>query len=174
MEIGARGQRWLKSFHLLFVCLWVGGAATISLKQFFVRPTDGMELYGTLAMMDFIDVCIIIPGALGCLLTGVLYSAMTPWGWFRHRWITVKWIICLYGVIVGTYPLGPWLSEMVAIAKVQGLRALADPVFTHNQIMLMFVGTLQVCTLVFAGFVSSLKPWRRRGAAEETGGEKKG
>ncbi|HNV49101.1 MAG TPA: hypothetical protein PKJ16_18820, partial [Spirochaetota bacterium] len=92
-------------------------------------------------------------------------STMTPWGWFRHRWITVKWIICCYGVIVGTYPLGPWLAEMVAIADRAGLGAFADPVYRHNRTMLMILGTVQTGTLVFACFVSALKPWRNRRAA---------
>ena len=76
----------------------------------------------------------------------------------------VKWIICLYGVIFGTYPLGPWMSELATMAKAQGLAALNDPAFGYNQKMLMIFGTFQVLTISFACFVSVLKPWKKKAA----------
>ena len=161
--MGPGPQRWLKSFHLLFVALWVGGAVALSTKQFFIHAASGSELYGILSMMNFVDFFIIIPGAVGCLLTGIIYSAWTNWGWFRHRWITVKWIICLYGVIFGTCPLGPWLGEIVELAHRHGLDALADQRYGHNLRMLWIFGTFQAATLVAAVFISSIKPWRGKG-----------
>lgn len=162
-KLGPAPQRWLKSFHLLFVALWVGGAVTLSTRQFFVTAPTGEELYGILSMMNYVDFFIIIPGAVGCLLTGFIYSTWTRWGWFRHRWITVKWIICLYGVIFGTYPLGPWLGDIVQLARLRGLDALSDPRYMHNMRMLWIFGTFQAATLIAAVFISSVKPWRREG-----------
>jgi uncharacterized membrane protein len=161
-KLGTKGQRWLKGFHSLFACMWVGAAICLSVKQFFIHPTDGGELYGIIATMDFIDIYIIIPGAMGVLATGLLYSIWTNWGWFKHNWITAKWIICAYGVIFGTYPLGPWLSDLAHITKEQGLDALRDPTYLHNQKMLMLFGTFQAATLIFAVFLSGLKPWKKK------------
>ena len=161
-KLGARGQRWLKVFHLFSACLWVGAAVVLSVKQFFVRPADGGELYGITSTMDFVDIFIIIPGAIGVLLTGLIYSIWTNWGWFKHRWITVKWIICAYGVAFGTYPLGPWMSGLAKISKEKGLAALSDPTYLHNRTMLYCFGTFQVATLIFAVFVSVLKPWEAK------------
>ncbi len=155
-------QRWLKGFHLLFASLWVGGAVTLVTKQFFVTAGNDGELFGILSMMHYVDLFIIIPGAMGVLITGILYSAWTNWGWFRHRWIAVKWAICLYGVIFGTYPLGPWLDGLVEIARLQGIDALADPRYRHNIRMLWIFGTFQAATLVAAVYISSIKPWRGR------------
>jgi hypothetical protein len=155
--------RWLKSFHLLFASLWVGGAVTLATKQFFVTAASDGELYGTLATMHYVDLYIIIPGAMGCLLTGFAYSAWTRWGFLKHRWVAVKWIVCLYGVVFGTYPLGPWLEDSVHIARDAGLAAFSNPAFAHNQLMLMIFGSLQVLTLIFACFISSLKPWGSAG-----------
>jgi uncharacterized membrane protein len=161
-KLSIKGQKWLKGFHILFGCMWVGAACCLSVKQFFVNPTDGMELYGVMATMNFIDIWIIIPGAVGVLLTALIYSIWTNWGWFKHNWITVKWCICIYGVIFGTYPLGPWMSEMTAIAKMKGLAALTDPTFTHNRDMLLIFGTFQFITIAVACFVSVLKPWKKK------------
>jgi hypothetical protein len=161
-KLNPKGQRWLKAFHVVFACMWVGAAITLTTKQFFVNPESGGELYGIAATMDFIDIFIIIPGAFGVLLTGIIYSVWTNWGWFKHNWITVKWVICLYGIIFGTYPLGPWMSSLAHMSKEQGLDALNNATFLHNQKMLMIFGTLQVCTLVFAVFITALKPWKKR------------
>ncbi|MCJ7594797.1 MAG: hypothetical protein MUO52_08525 [Desulfobacterales bacterium] len=161
-KLSARGQRWLKGFHVFFSCLWVGAAVSLSLKQFFVNPSDGLELYGITSTLKFIDDFIIIPGAIGSLLTALIYSIWTNWGWFKHRWVTVKWAINLYGVIFGTFWLGPWLNGLVPIAKAEGLNALSNPTFLHNMTMLYWFGTFQVATLIFAVFISVLKPWKTK------------
>jgi len=54
--------------------MWVGAAIVLSAKQFFVNPSHGGELYGITSTMDFIDIFIIIPGAIGVLVTGFIYS----------------------------------------------------------------------------------------------------
>ena len=161
-KLGSRGQRWLKGFHSLFACMWVGAAICLSVKQFFIDPADGGELYGITATMDFVDIYIIIPGAIGVLLTGIVYSVWTNWGWFKHNWITVKWIVCIYGVAFGTYPLGPWMSGLAHISKDKGLAAFSDPTFVHNQKMLLVFGTFQAATLVVAVFLTALKPWKKK------------
>ena len=96
------------------------------------------------------------------MLTGLLYSIWTRWGWFKHRWITVKWVICVFGVVFGTYPLGPWLEGMMHMAGDEGLAALSSPEYRHNQGMLMIFGTFQGLTITFAVFLSTLKPWKGR------------
>ena len=161
-KLSPGGQRWLKGFHSSFACMWVGAAIVLSVKQFFVNPSDGGELHGITATMDFIDIFIIIPGAMGVLLTGLIYSIWTNWGWFKHNWITVKWIICVYGVAFGTYPLGPWMSGLARISKEQGLAALSDPTYMHNRLMLYAFGTFQAATLIVAVFISALKPWKKK------------
>ena len=154
-KLSSKGQRWLKGFHSFFACMWVGAAVVLSVKQFFVNPFNGGELYGITSTMDFIDIFIIIPGAIGVLLTGLIYSIWTNWGWFKHNWITVKWVICLYGVVFGTYPLGPWMSDLAHISKAHGISALSDPTFLHNRMMLTIFGTFQVSTLIFAVFIKN-------------------
>jgi hypothetical protein len=166
-KMSARAQKWLKSFHILFAGLWVGAAVSLSLKQFIINPRDGMELYGITATLKFIDDFILIPGAIGSLLTALIYSLWTNWGWFKHRWITVKWCINILGVILGTFFLGPWLNGLPPIAQRLGLTALSDTTFSHNRRMLMIFGTFQAATIAFAFFISTLKPWRKRGSPAE-------
>jgi hypothetical protein len=119
-KISPSGQRWLKGFHSFFACMWVGADIVVSGKPFFINPASGGELYGITSTMDFIYLFIIIPGAIGVFLTGLIFSLWTNWGWFKHNWISVKWVICLYGVGFGTYPLGPWMSGLDIAGKGTG------------------------------------------------------
>ena len=161
-KFSAKGQKWLKCFHILFASLWVGGAIAITLMSFTMKATDGMQLYGIDLSKKFVDDFIIIPGGVGSFLTGLMYSIFTNWGWFKHKWITTKWAINLFGLIFGTFWLGPWLNGMPPISKMEGLAAQANPVYTHNMNMLYLWGTFQLATVLFALFISVLKPWKRR------------
>lgn len=51
---------------------------------------------------------------------------------------------------------------MVPIAKAEGLGALSNPVYVHNKTMILSLGTFQAVTIIFAVFVSVLKPWRMK------------
>jgi uncharacterized membrane protein len=161
-KLSVRGQKWIKALHIVSACLWIGAAVCLAVKQFFVNPSNDMELYGITSTMHFIDYWIIIPGAVGTFLTAIIYSIWTNWGWFKHNWITVKWIICVYGIAFGTYPMGPWMTQMMNISKEKGLNALTDSTYLHNRNMLYFFGTFQAATLIFAVIISVLKPWKKR------------
>jgi hypothetical protein len=161
MRIVGAHAKWLKLFHVLFSSLWVGGAISLVLMGFLLGASTGAELYGISMAKKFVDDFIVIPGAFGCLITGVLYSTGTDWGWFKHRWITVKWIINAYGVVFGTIWLGPWLNSLPDIAHANGIAALGDPVYVNNASMLNLWGTFQATTIVAALMISVLRPWQK-------------
>jgi len=161
-KFSAKGQKWLKCFHIFFASLWVGGAVAINIMNFILKATDGMQLYGINISMKLVDDWIIIPGALGSLITGILYAIFTNWGWFKHNWIIVKLVINIFGVIFGTFWLGPWLNLLPELAKSEGLSALSNEMYIHNLKMLYVWGPFQTCTIVFALFISVLKPWKKK------------
>lgn len=161
-KLSAKGQKWLKSFHILFSCLWVGGAVSLTIMIFDMKDSDGILLPGIIASIKFIDDFIIVPGALGLLLTGLIYSIFTKWGWFKHNWIIVKWIITLYGVIFGTFFLGPWINSMPQICETEGLNIFSNKVFLSNLLMSKLWGTFQLATILFAVFISIFKPWKKK------------
>lgn len=161
-KIGVTGRRWLVSFHILFSCIWIGAGICLVFMQYALHPSDGIGLYGIDSSMKFIDDYIIIPGALGCLLTGFLISLLTPWGFFRYRWVTVKWIITFAGIIFGTFWLGPWLNSLPPISFKEGIDALSNTEYIHAREMNSFYAPFQVLTLIFAVFISVFKPWGKR------------
>jgi hypothetical protein len=84
----------------------------------------------------------------------------------KHNWITVKWIICVFGLVFGTFWLGPWLSDMAHTAKDLGLKALSDPEYLSGRRNLAILGTFQALTIIFAVFISTLKPWKKKRKSE--------
>jgi len=161
-KMSAGAQKWLKAVHLIFAAAWVSSGIAMITIQLSLTPEGGGELYGILRTVKFIDDFLIIPGALGTLLTGLIYSIWTNWGFFRHHWITVKWVINVGGILFGTFYLGVWLNSLPPIAAEQGLDALSDPLFASNRSMNLTWGSVQVASLVFAMFISVLKPWGRK------------
>ncbi len=164
-QLGPREMRWLKLLHVAGAAVWVGCGVALVVSQLTLSAGDGRELFGKLAMLDRIDLGVLVPGAITCFLTGIVYSAWTPWGWFKHRWIAAKWAICLSGVVVGTYPLGPWLSGLARLAKDEGLAALEHPTYAR----LLWLGTFQASTLVLAVVLTVFRPWRARAQRAATG-----
>lgn len=45
--------------------------------------------------LKFLDDYMVIVGANGCLLTGLVYSIFTNFGFVKFRWVTIKWLLTL-------------------------------------------------------------------------------
>ena len=58
------------------------------------------------------------------------------------------------------------MSGLAHISKEQGMAALADPTYMHNRTMLLVFGTFQAATLIFAVWITALKPWKRKARRE--------
>lgn len=162
LQLKARGLRWLKGFHLIAVACWVGGAVSLLLLYFLkAGVTDGGVLYGINRSIHHVDMAVVVvPGAFGCLLTGLLYSSLSHWGFFRHAWLVCKWIVTVAAILFGTFFLGPWETAMMDISGEIGIRALADPAYRHNERMNLVFGAIQALVLVTVVFISIFKPWK--------------
>lgn len=157
----AKGQRYLKAIHIIFVSNWIGSAVILSSMQFYLYLHQDIEFSSVLKMLVFIDDFILIPSATGTFLTGLLFSLKTKWGFVVHRWIIVKWLIAFLGIIFGMICLGPWLNSMCEIAEQSSLNAFNDDIFVTNNWKLMVFGTFQTLTLFFAAAISVIKPWKK-------------
>ncbi|MTV51062.1 hypothetical protein GJ688_19385 [Heliobacillus mobilis] len=159
--LGPRGISWLKSFHIFVSGVWVGAAICMMLISYFSRPAGGDELYATNAAVKLIDDFVVIPSAMASLLTGLIYSVFTQWGFFKYRWVTVKWVGTVFSVLFGTFFLGPWLNDATSISASERWLALDNPIYVHNITMNRSFGIMQVAILIFLVFISVIKPWRK-------------
>jgi uncharacterized membrane protein len=152
----------LKMLHIFFAFCWIVGACVLCLLIFITHPESGDELYMRSRVLQIVDDYFIICGALGSLITGLIYSIWTNWGFFKHHWITVKWIMTILQIAFGTFVLGPCINGNIIIADQLRDTALTDPVFLENIRTIQIGGTIQTVLLFLYIIISVQKPWRRK------------
>ena len=121
---------------------------------------NGSALYTYSRLLKIIDDFILIPGAVGCLITGLIYGVFTKWGFFRHKWIIFKWVMTIAQILFGTFVLGPWVNANVIIARELGDAALYSQIILHNLSMSKICGSIQVLLLLPYFVISIQKPWK--------------
>ncbi len=151
----------VKTLHIIFACLWLGASTSIVLLQDLMGWSSDLD---ELAMLNkgftYLDFLLIIPGAVGSALTGLIMCKFTRVGFTRYRWIIAKWTACIAGILVGAALLGPWQLQMLKLTSPAAGNILAD---TYNTVRLSFsvIGLLQVILLIFIVTVSIRKPWSK-------------
>ena len=110
----------MKALHLLAALAWAGGAFSMQALGFLKL---GMDDPATVKLVEYcryiVDSWVVMPGLIGCVLTGLFYSIFTSLGFFKFAWVTIKWIISFCAGFWGTFfwlPVGDrcieWLTPM--------------------------------------------------------------
>ncbi len=154
-------QKILKTIHLISVSLWLSSVIILMLLPVISKDiTAGDELYMYNLAYHFIDMFILTPAAILTLLTGLIYSLLTKWGFFRHGWIVYKWIVTLLIIITGTFYLGPMVTKLLYIADVKRIDALQDQYYMHGEVVGLCAAIINSSLLILAVFFSVYKPWK--------------
>ena len=162
-RLGVKGRKWLLSVHIFFSCMWAGaGICLIGLAVSILGGISPQAVPGINVAMKIIDDFIIIPAAFGALLSGLIFSLWTHWGFFKHYWVIIKWIGNFGGILFGTFWLGPWVNGMVSIAMTEGAGVYTNAAYLCMLKSNVIGGGIQVSSLVFLIFVSVMKPWAKR------------
>ena len=159
-KLTPKGIKVLKSCHLIFVMIWVVGVITMGVISL-SNPQSGDELYMSFHITRFVDDFLVIPGAILTTFTGIIYGAFTNWGFFKHRWIIVKWIISLTVIIVGTFIFSPWLDTCLEISDKLRDAAIANPDVLHYSGLIFSATVVQSAVLLFLVVISVFKPWKK-------------
>jgi uncharacterized membrane protein len=163
-KIKSQGVKILKMFHIFFAFCWIIGGVTLCLLFYIIFPDSGDEIYIHSRIVQAVDDYLIIGGALGALITGLIYSIWTNWGFFKYPWISVKWVMIILQILFGTFVLGPCINNNVVIAGRLRDAALTDPVFLDNVLTSQIGGTIQLVLLLTIMVISVQKPWRKKKA----------
>jgi hypothetical protein len=166
-KLGIQGRRWLKAFHVFFSMTWIGAGIITTIIPF-VRGhmASGAELYTYNEAIQMGDL-IIIPCAVLCVVTGLLLCWQTPWGFFKYWSVVIPLVAWAVAIVIGIACLGPWTEVLVRISKAEGLAALQNGEYLYALQMMKIVGVVWVIILIFAAFVSVIKPWGRIGKTKD-------
>jgi hypothetical protein len=167
-KIGRKGRLWLRAFHIFLMGLYLGGEASYLVVVAFTGSAQsdvGLQaMYKTLGTLSI--VC--APGMSGAIITGLLLAWLTPWGFFRHKWVVYTLAVGILVTLVFFTLSLPLSSKLTGLVEAGGLRALQNPEYVSAWNTLIVLETVKLLLVISAAFVSVMKPWRKREGAEAT------
>lgn len=164
--LGTTGKQWLKSMHLILSVIWLGAAISMNILRFAWTPIGNGDLYTIDRSIALIDNWVVVPAAWGSLLSGFFESWLTTWGFFKYRWVTVKWIVTIALMIFAPLSIAQWDRSIQGISKVEGLLALQNPAYLHYRQLYTLSGITFIVALTFLSIISTLKPWMKKDRAK--------
>ncbi|QIK49996.1 hypothetical protein G8C36_10705 [Gordonia terrae] len=127
--------------HVLSSVCWMSQALAMAVLM--LSPGDG----GAVAA-HVLDTTVLVVSANVSAMSGFLLSATTPWGFFLHWWVLVKFAITVSQLVVGIAVLSPALDSAARAREVASAGLLASTV-------------LMATLIAFQGWLSIAKPWSR-------------
>lgn len=160
LQLNPTGTKILKILHLLVVMTWTVSIIAMWVLSWISYDT-GQELFMYYKCMVWIDRLLTVPAAILSIGTGIFYGLLTPWGFFKQRWIIVKWIVC--GVVI-------LLASLVFYPACQHAYSTIlqnyDAALNNNQVLTSLkmardASFYQAIALIFLVVISVFKPWRK-------------
>jgi hypothetical protein len=159
--LGPTGKQWLKSLHLIVSVIWLGAAISMNVLRYAWTPAEPGDLYAVDHAIAVIDNWVVVPAAWGSLLTGLFESWLTSWGFFKYRWVTLKWILTVAIMIYAPLFIAQWDRNIEAISRVEGLLALQNPAYLEYRLLYTLSGVVLIAALAGMSLISTLKPWTK-------------
>jgi hypothetical protein len=162
-KLSLEQKNWVLAFHIGFAALWTGTVLSMFLIALRNNSTANADiLFALNSVINLLDDFIVIPAAIGSVVTATLLCWQTNYGFFKFYWVITKWILTTGLIIFGTFWLFPWGNTAEAIAQSEGLNAFKNSIYTFDAKGLLIGSVIQVSLLCVVIAISTLKPWGRR------------
>ncbi len=161
-KLSPKGTRLLKVFHLLFAMTWLASVLAMGVLTLLKPVSSGDSLYILKTANLWIDPVLTIPGAMCTLVTGIIYGAFTPWGFFKQPWITVKWIFSVLVILFGTFYSHPLSLHALELTEQSREAALGNIEVIGAMRTTLFSSAINAVFLIALVVISVFKPWKRR------------
>jgi hypothetical protein len=140
-------KRWknmLVWLHVLTSVGWMSQALALLVLLLYGMNTGDTTAF---RMARLLDHHLLAQMGAASAFTGMMLSAMTPWGYFRHWWVLVKFVITVVQLYLGVFLLSGNLDKAATTGETGPL---------------MPVGTaLMASAIAFQGWLSVAKPWKK-------------
>lgn len=162
-KFSLRQKNWILSLHIGFAALWTGTVLSMFLIALRNKSTaDADILFALNSVINLLDDVIVIPAAIGSVVTATFLCWQTNYGFFKFYWVITKWLLTTGLIIFGTFWLFPWGNTAEAISQSDGLNAFKNSTYTFDAKGVLIGSAIQVSLLFVIIVVSTLKPWGRR------------
>jgi hypothetical protein len=96
-----RLRKFALAAHIALAVGWIGAVAGyIALDVAAATGQDAQTLRAAYLAMELIAWYVIVPLALGSLLSGLVMSLGTKWGLFRHYWVLISLLLTIFATVV--------------------------------------------------------------------------
>jgi len=161
-KIGSTGLKILKMLHLLMIVLFLGGIISSFALLTKLDLSNFDEVYSSYKIFNTISDNVVKIGAQGTILLGAIYGFFTRYGFIKHKWLAVKWILFIAQTFIGILVVDKLMVANLSLLETEKALALVSPVFIHNHFLRLDVVILQIALTLFALILSVLKPGRAR------------
>jgi len=161
--LATTGKRTLLTIHILLNGIWMGGLAAILFLNTTKGPViNGDQLSAVNETLFRIHDVVVMNIGFGVIVTGLLFSLFTKWGFFDFSWVIVKWLGLVVVFLLVTFFLAPVINGMAALSDVHGLLALNSPAYLEYERQTTVFSALLLALLTLIIGVSVFKPWGPR------------
>lgn len=165
-KVGADGLKWMKILHLVLIVLFLGGIVSSYALTLNLDLSNFEEVYRTYKGLGILSEEVVKIGALGTIGLGLVYGFFTRWGFVKHRWLAVKWVLFIVLTFVGVLVVDRLRVTNLALLESGKAAALGDPVFAWNHQVRQYTVGAQIAITLAALGISVGKPWRNRGTGK--------
>lgn len=164
-KLSLQQKNWVLSFHIGFAALWTGTVLSMFLIALRNNSTANADiLFALNSAINLLDDFIVIPAAIGSVVTATILCWQTNYGFFKFYWVITKMILTTGLIVFGTFWLFPWDNTAEAIAQTEGLGAFNNSIYTFDTKGVLIGSVIQVSFLFVIIVISTVKPWGRRSA----------
>lgn len=162
-KLSLKQKNWILCFHIGFAALWTGTVLSMFLIALRNKDTVNSDiLFALNSAINLLDDVVIIPSAIGSVITATLLCWGSNYGFFKFYWVITKWILTVGLMIFGTFWLFPWGNAAEDIALSEGLEAFKNPTYLFDARGVLIGSLIQISFLFIIIAISTLKPWGRR------------
>lgn len=109
-----------------------------------VQPQGVEQMYAVAKDHLVIDKFFLIPGGIGIVLTALIYSIFTKWGFFKVKWVGVKWVLTVVLVLIGKIYMGVTIEKNMDYAAMMLTESLPVEPFLTNVRYVAIAGIVQL------------------------------
>jgi hypothetical protein len=110
-------RRLTLAAHLTFSGGWIGTVmAYLGLGVAAVTSQDAHTVRAAWIAMDLTGWFVIVPLAIGSLLSGIVTALGSPWGLWRHYWVVFSLVLTTFAAAVLLVHM-PTVSSIAAVAR---------------------------------------------------------
>lgn len=155
-----RLRKTVLSVHLITSIGWIGADLCLLALGVTGVVTDDVMLAGSAYRAAGVMASwVVIPAAVGSLLTGVLLAVGSKWGLVRYWWVATSLVITTVMVMLAFFSLTPGLED--AASKVADAGTRGDALTGSERQQLMLVPVYALVLLLSVTVINVFKPWGR-------------